>query len=466
MSTPPAAVGAVRTAPATTGGGWDDPWGLAVATVWVFTLGLGPIYTLRNRLEPLPVGQYIDDARINVVFVVIHVLAIGLLARRMPRLSPPTVVLLCALHVLVVASSLWSLAPGRSATQGALFALTTVAAVVVGDRIGIRGLLVAVAVASQVGVMLSLFAVRRDWPNAVDPNGDWAGIYLNRNSLGPVAVLALLATAAAVNVWAVDPEEPRRVTPRMFAIAVLGFALGLLDAVTLLGSASLTPLVGGGVAIASAVVAAGLPPLLRHRLGGDGSAPGGAPTAGMLATGVLTSWVGIAVVAMVGRSEVATNLDRSATLSGRTELWGWLIDASSRRPLSGWGWLGVWEDRALEVQVVDRFNVDFSTAHNAVIEMLLAAGVLGAILLVVTMGALIWPTMRLAVRRGPDHRIGVVAMGLVGYVVAVNQLETYVGANLLPWALLVAVAAACVRRLDEVDPTDRPEAATGPGAAT
>lgn len=30
MSTPPAAVGAVRTAPATTGGGWDDPWGLTV----------------------------------------------------------------------------------------------------------------------------------------------------------------------------------------------------------------------------------------------------------------------------------------------------------------------------------------------------------------------------------------------------------------------------------------------------
>ena len=131
-----------------------------------------------------------------------------------------------------------------------------------------------------------------------------------------------------------------------------------------------------------------------------------------------------------------------------------------------YGWLGVWEDRALEVQVVDRFNVDFSTAHNAVIEMLLAAGVFGAILLLVTMGALIWPTMRLAVQRGPDHRIGVVAVGLVGYVVAVNQLETYVGANLLPWALLVAVAAACVRRLDEVDPTDRPEVATGPGAAT
>lgn len=436
--------------------GWGDPLGLTVAAAWMFALGLGPIYTLRNRIEPLPTGQFIDDARVNVAFVAIHLAVMVLLARRLPRLSRVSGALLVALHVLVIASALWSLAPGRSVTQGALFALTTAAALVVGDRIGIRGVLVAVAASSQAGVVLSQLVVRRGWPGTLDPNGDWTGLYLNRNSMGPVAVLALLATVTVTAMWAAEwVSAPGTrlgdgvARTRASAVGVVGstvvVGLLVLDAHTLIKSASLTPMVGAAVAMASAFVAGGLPTLLRRRSGGNDEVV--AP--GVLAVGVLTTWVGIAVVALLGRSELAPSLDRSTTLSGRTELWGWLIDASSRRPFTGWGWLGVWEDKPLEADVVGRFGVDFSTAHNAVIEMLLAAGVLGAVLLVATVGALIWPTMQLAANRGANRWLGVIAVGLAGYVVAVNQLETYVGANLLPWALLVAVAAACGRQLVE-----------------
>ena len=79
--------------------------------------------------------------------------------------------LLVALHLLVIASAWWSLAPGRSATQGVLFALTTVAALVVGDRVGVRGVVLSLAVASQAGVVLSQLAGRRGWPHTIGPNG-------------------------------------------------------------------------------------------------------------------------------------------------------------------------------------------------------------------------------------------------------------------------------------------------------
>lgn len=428
----------------------------------MFALGLGPIYTLRNRIQPLPAGQYIDDARVNAAFVVLYLVVIAALARRVPRLSRPTTVLLVALHVLVIASALWSLAPGRSATQGLLFALTTMTAVVVGDRIGVRGLLLALAVAAQVGVVLSQLAVRRSWPNTIDGNGDWSGIYLNRNSLGPVAMLALLATFGAMALWWQDRDGA---TSRSSRDVGLGAALGgalvvlvVLDVHTLLRSASLTPVVGAVVAALTVIVAV-LAPALQQRFASGRAASGGPVTEQgspwPLVAAVVATWAGVAVVAMVGRSQVATNLDRSSTLSGRTELWGWLIDAISRRPFGGWGWLGVWEDRALEAEVVARFNVDFSTAHNAVIEMLLATGVFGALLLVATVGALIRPAVQLTAHSGGDRRLGVVTMGLVGYVVAVNQLETYVGANLLPWALLVGGAATCARTLADDAGSDR-----------
>lgn len=432
----------------------------------MFLLGLGPVYTLRNRIEPLPVGQYIDDARVNVAFVIVHLAVIALLARRLPALSTRAIALLAGLHVLVVASALWSLAPARSLTQGVLFALTTAAALVVGDRLGVRGLVTALAASSQAGVLASQLAVRRGWPNTFDRNGDWAGIYLNRNSLGPVAVLAILATAAAMWLWWVDGTSPDQTSPAqsrsvrsMFTnpahgLAAIGLAAALaVDAHTLVRSASLTPMVGAGVALATVVVALGLPPMLR-RTGGVEQ-----PTPGMLAAGVATTWVGLAGLALLTRSEVSTSLDRSATLSGRTELWGWLIDAASRRPLVGWGWLGVWEDRALEAEVVGRFDVDFSTAHNSMIEMLLAAGVVGAVLLAATAAALVWPPIRLAMEESPGRNAGVVALGLLGYVAAVNQLETYVGANLVPWALLVGLAAAAGRHLARGGASGQPAAA-------
>ncbi len=327
-------------------------------------------------------------------------------------------------------------------------------------------------------MLASQLAVRRGWPNTFDRNGDWAGIYLNRNSLGPVAVLALLATAAAVWLWWADHTSPDQTSPDQTSpdqagpdqsrsvrsvftnpahgLAAVGLAAALVvDAHTLVRSASLTPMVGAGVALATVAVALGLPPMLR-RTGGLEQ-----PTPGMLAAGVATTWVGLAGLALVTRSEVSTSLERSATLSGRTELWGWLIDAASRRPLVGWGWLGVWEDRALEAEVVGRFDVDFSTAHNSMIEMLLATGVVGAVLLAATAAVLVWPPIRLAMEEAPGRYAGVVALGLLGYVVAVNQLETYVGANLVPWALLVGLAAAAGRHLAEGGAAGEPAAAAG-----
>ncbi|MFZ1439830.1 MAG: hypothetical protein WAS75_11990, partial [Candidatus Microthrix subdominans] len=262
-----------KASPASPIGSFGDPVGLVVTVAWLFALGLGPVYTLRNRINPPLSGQYIDDALVNAAFVGLHVGVIAVivvLARRRPAISGLTAVLLVALHLLVIASAWWSLAPGRSATQGVLFALTTVAALVVGDRVGVRGVVLSLAVASQAGVVLSQLAVRRGWPNTIDLNGDWAGIYLNRNSLGPVSVLALLATTATAALWWCDRRSGDRRASNGAGARAYGSVVGvvvatvivgllLVDAHTLIRSASLTPLVGAVVGLLTALVALALP---------------------------------------------------------------------------------------------------------------------------------------------------------------------------------------------------------------
>ena len=94
------------------------------------------------------------------------------------------------------------------------------------------------------------------------------------------------------------------------------------------------------------------------------------------------------------------------TLSGRTELWGWLLPRVGERPIGGWGWLSVWEEPDLRQQIVERFDVPFATAHNGLLEVALGAGIPAMVVVAVAIGALVWQPFSwlAATRPGPERR--------------------------------------------------------------
>lgn len=378
----------------------------------------GPVFRIRLEAAPLG-GDFIDDRWVQVSFVVGALVVIGLCAPavRTVVLDPLLVGCLASVVGLVVVSGLWSVNTARTVEQGLMMASGTAAALLAGATLGRFHLVTALAAAMHVGVAVSLFAFARDWPLTLDRNGDLAGIYFNRNSLGPVAVMAG-ATALTLAVHLVRER-------RWQAVGGLG-VLVVVDVWVWWRSGSLTPVFG----VVVAVVALGLFVLtlpgarqqLRRRIA---IAAGGG--------------VGLAVVVGVAASgAIATRLDRSPTLSGRTEIWDVVLQFVGDRPLHGWGFLAAWTRPEIIDALGQQYGREVYEAHSGFMEMLLGVGIIGLVALVLTIGVVL-ARIASAAWRTPDT-LGLFVFGAAVYCVAVNFGETMVGANLLPWILLVALA--------------------------
>lgn len=406
---------------------------------------LGPLYTLRFRFGPAVVGSLLDDKRLNAVFTTVHlgVITVGLLvalARRRGAAAAGSgadrpgghtwarlvwIVALVALHVLVAWSAAWSLVEDRSLTQAGLFALTSASALALGNVVTMRQLTSALVVSQHALLLWGMWAVRRDWVGAVDERGHWTGVFLNKNSFGPVAAVALLSLIALFAWVAHRSSRAGVLVCAPFALAAAG-----LDGLVLIRANSITPMVGIiGAFGAVAVVALAATVAARRSL----------PRARTAYTFAAIAVAGAVAGGLAARSLLASVLHRSPTMSGRTELWGWLFDRIAERPVGGWGWLSVWEEPDLKRQVVARFKIPFATAHSGVIEVAIGAGLIAAACAAIVLGGCAILGIRSAAER-PSWAT-YVGLGALGYALSVNLLETFIGANLLPWSLLLCVAA-------------------------
>jgi len=393
-------------------------WAAAIALgVLFFMVTKGPVYRVRLEAAPLS-GDFIDDRWIQTAFVSVAVLVALLSWPSARRLARDRVVLITymAFIATVLLSTVWSVDRSRTVEQGLMLTAGTAAALLAGAYLRRLDTLVALWAAMQLGVIVSVFAHFRDWSLATDIHGDFAGIYFNRNSLGPVAVLAA-ATSGMIAGLLVRSRRPLG--------ALLLFIVVGIDLTVWWKTGSLTP--AGSVLAAGAVVvvfALFLP---------------GAGAAGRRRIGVAACVVSaIAVtIALASWTRVTGGLGRSTTLSGRTVIWDVVIDFVGQRPVQGWGFMAIWTEQPILEALTIRGGVVYE-AHSGYLEVLLGAGLLGLVTLLAAIGTTIWRAARTFLRC-PDL-LGLYALTLSVFVVIVNLGETYVGANLLPWILLAVVA--------------------------
>jgi exopolysaccharide production protein ExoQ len=94
---------------------------------------------------------------------------------------------------------------------------------------------------------------------------------------------------------------------------------------------------------------------------------------------VLTS----SIVALVGPDWFLEMIGKDPTLTGRTELWSYVLIAIEKRPLLGWGYSTFWSFTNPDASAISnalRWTVP--SAHNALLALLLDAGILGAALFI------------------------------------------------------------------------------------
>jgi exopolysaccharide production protein ExoQ len=386
-----------------------------------FFTTLGPVYSVRLGMGALATGL-VDDAAIQVFFVTFYAaLIMGLgWVRVYPKARRSLVLPLTAFFVVTLASTLWSVDPARTFTQAVLLGLTAAAGLAAGRATSVPSQVTAVFASQQLGAGLSLIAVIRHAPRAYDFAGRWAGIYISRNSLGPVAALGIIAAVGCgCLLWT---RRPWRKTAFLW-IAGLGLGIALaVDSLLLLKSGGLTPVLG------LAVAAVGVGALVGLRRLGQGTGRAATRAAAITLAGL----AGLSITFWLGRATFLPWVGKDATLDRRTILWHYLWHLANQRPLGGWGWLAVW-------RIVDAHRtMGLFEAHNGFLEAYLGTGLLGLVLVVAFCVLLLWQTARVAAAH--DGR-WIWPFALVLYALTANQFESFIGANLLPWVLLAMAAA-------------------------
>jgi exopolysaccharide production protein ExoQ len=395
------------------------PWPTIVAAVTsLVVLTSGPLYRLRTWWD------YEDPLSTDATVVVINA-AVGLVAfawlvsqGRFRRLDQRALAVAVALIGWLLLGSLWSLDRLETFRQTMQIASALTIGAAIAAALGAVWFRWALWAALQIGLVWSVAAIYLDRGGTIDRNGDWAGIYFNRNSLALYAALALLVSVfIAADARAIESVAKRSVT----VAALAGF--GVVDVRLIAGSDALTPVVSLVAAFAVVALCWGGSHLVRRDI-----------DANRLAAVVGGLALAVGAVGWATRRSWLDDLGRRADLTGRLDLWTVALDWAWRRPLHGYGYMAAWQDPTFMAEVEQARGTLLGSAHNSFVDLFLGAGLIGLALAIGLVAALYWRTVPAALRAVSVATLFPVA--LLVFVVVENLTETLLVGNQLVVALL------------------------------
>ena len=307
-----------------------------------------------------------------------------------------------------VLSSLWSVDPAATLWRSVVYVGLAFGAVALAGYSG-RELADTLALFGVVAVLssLALIALRPD--AGIDHNGDWIGVYANRNSLAPIAAIAAIAGLR----WVVET-----------GIAAASSGMGRHACGAVLCAASLLTMAGAGSRTAWLALLAGLG--AATVIAGAASAAGRRARLGWVAAGLGGIALSVAAVAA---------LWNTPTLVQRRAIWSLVWERVQERPWGGHGFFVFWEvpEMTSESDLLQR-----GSAHNSLVETALGLGLLGtaplvalAVLASVNAARCLW--------RHPSASSWMWAAVTVAVLVE-NAAESFVLWFSYNWVLLVAAA--------------------------
>lgn len=301
-------------------------------------------------------------------WLVVDAIVVVQLLRR-PRFAASTLRhwLLMSWGALACLSTLWSQAPMVSAYHGLQLVMTIVAGLMFTASAGLERIVRVVFLSLLVMALMSLAFNFLAPQQSTGWQGAWMGAFAHKNTLG--SMMALLIVTSIVLLLA--DSRP--------TIAVLGLGLGMfLLVMSRSGTAMIATLVTVGIILPFA--------FLRRRL---------SQVPLMAGVALIGFAAAITMIGLSGLDLPALLLDsvgKDATLTGRSLLWDFGIDAFLKRPLYGYGFKGWWEGETTTVLLL-RFAIgsDLWLFHNNFIEVAVAFGLIGPILLA---AGLLWALTR------------------------------------------------------------------------
>jgi O-antigen ligase len=372
-----------------------------------------------------------------LTFIAVQIPALVLLGyRRVPRFSLIGPVGLLGLFCgWMWLSTLWATLGQHTIVEATTLCVTFLTGVYLARSFSLLEQLILVVVAMQPGLLWSRYAIANGWSNSVDQNGNWVGIYFNRNSLAPVAMVSCLAASALL--WIVVMRRGKK-WPVMLIIILVDVIL--FGAVMLLHSRSNTSV--GGAVVFGAVWAfwTVVRSLLRRRRIVNESLRRLVYPLFIAGTTVLT-WATVRL-----QSVVLSFFGETIDFNGRSEIWHYSWTGFLERPLNGWGWMSAWRTPLFLRRDLWWSFVNTGWSHSGYMDVLLGGGIVAAVLLV---GGVIWSGYRY-LDSADKETAAQWTPAIMFFVLATATQESFFIGNHFLWLLLVASIAGDLKRVNSL----------------
>jgi exopolysaccharide production protein ExoQ len=334
-----------------------------------------------------------------------------------------------ALGVWALLSAGWSVSPGRTPLQAILMSLVILTAMWFGYALTFRhqvwSLFIALHVLTVTSMLLAIGLESARFPN----DNSWVGLFGNPNTLSPIATLGIVAAIGALLLT----DEP-------WMRVVIGVCV-VVDVVVALKASSAT----GWVALGGAIGAFAL------LLLGRGLVTRGMPVREVRAVGA--ALVAIAVITIPWTIGIAADaVGKDATLTGRRDIWDFVLDSVENRWLTGFGWYSFWDDPVHRAELFERTGRHLDSAHSTFMETLLFLGGIGLLLLVVVVVFGVGRTWWEALGGNSWAMAWWAAVGMFAFIE--NVAESMIAYHSIFWVLLVAPGFAATRYAEVA--VDRP----------
>lgn len=388
--------------------------GFTVVALFLFSQALiGPVFA--------PSGSDDNSIILRLMWLPVYGLTVLLMLAR-PGAVLRTLsgnLLLIGLIGLMAMSITWSVAPDITLRRTFALAMSSLFGLWMASRWSWRELILLIATTFALlgvtSVMMAVAVPSMGIDHVVHP-GAWKGVFWEKNTLGAVMAWGAVSSYAATRV---DPKH------WLFWMGCAVMCLGLVLLSTS-KTALLSCLLGTGIAIGIA--------LCRRGFG----------FASLMIFLGLTVGITIATIMLVAPLDALQALGRDATLTGRTDIWGVLIEEIRTVPWTGYGYMAFWTAEYGPVfWVRQATNWDVPTAHNGWIEIALAIGIPG-----VVMTALLYLQAFLRafgrIFSGPETYW---ALAFIAMILLVSISESnLVHQNSLGWVMFVATSAKLAER--------------------
>jgi O-antigen ligase len=345
--------------------------------------------------------------------------------------------LLIVFCLWLTSTTLWATNGQHSAVESVSLMTTFVCGVYFAKRFTLIKKLTIVVVAMQPGLLLSRYAIAQNWNFSRSFEGFWTGIYFNRNSLAPVAMVSVISAAALFCVTYLNKRDKYRIYKLCLLADIMVF--GFVVAVRTHSNNSF-----GGLIIFVAVFL--FWEIFRRT--NLSKYLGSVKQVRATFFGFISIVVVGSMFAVRFQTRVLELFGETVRFNGRSEIWKYSWNGFLERPLLGWGWLSAWRSWAF-MRMDLWWTVDgVAWSHNAFLDILLGGGILAMGVFVL---AVIWGLYQLIPTNG-NNPIEPWSIAFIFFYLAMCTQESFIIGNHFLWMLFVAVltsGATSERQLDQ-----------------